>query len=83
MSDTWTVNYLPAAGGRITGQITVAPDTVDFEALYDSSTKEIVKGIFGAAAGLAASGGHVAYIRDSGANLEITLPAPTYRRPPR
>ncbi len=74
MSDTWTVNYLPVDGGRITGQITVSPENVQFEAMYDSSNKEIVKGIFGAAAGLAVSGGHVAYIHDSGTNLEINLP---------
>lgn len=74
MSDTWTVNYLPVDGGRITGQITVASAEVRFDAMYDSSNKEIVKGIFGAAAGLAATGGHVAYIHDSGTNLEIKLP---------
>ncbi len=74
MSDTWTVNYLPTEGGRITGKITVGNDGVRFDALYDSSNKEIIKGIFGAAAGLAATGGHVAYIHDSGTNLEISLP---------
>ena len=44
------------------------------DGLHDASNKEIVKGIFGAAAGLAASGGHVAYIHDTGTNLEINLP---------
>ena len=74
MSDTWTVNYLPTEGGRITGKITVAPNDVRFEAMYDSSNAEIVKGILGAAGSLAASGGHVAYIKDSGSDLSITLP---------
>ena len=74
MSDAWTVNYLPVDGGRITGKITVTSDRVRFDGLHDASNKEIVKGIFGAAAGLAASGGHVAYIHDTGTNLEINLP---------
>ena len=56
MSDTWTVNYLPIEGGRITGKISVGDDGVRFDALYDSSNKEIIKGIFGAAPGLAAHG---------------------------
>ena len=56
MSDTWTVNYLPIEGGRITSRISVGDDGVRFDALCDSSNKEIIKGIFGAAAGLAATG---------------------------
>ena len=74
MSDTWTVNYLPAGGGRLTGKITVDREAVTFDALYDSSNQEIIKGIFGAAAGLAATGGHATYIRDSGTNLMVNLP---------
>lgn len=74
MADSWTVNYLPVDGGRLTGKITVASSEVRFEAMYDSSTKEIVKGILGAAGSFAASGGHLAYIKDSGSDLSIVLP---------
>lgn len=74
MSDTWTVNYLPAEGGRITGKISVEADEVRFEGLYDSSNKEVLKGIFGAAASMAASGGHVAYIRDTDTEFTVVLP---------
>ena len=74
MSDSWTVNYLPSDGGRLTGKIGVASDEVRFEAMYDSSTAEIVKSILGAVGGLAASGGHGAYIRDTGAELSVVLP---------
>ena len=74
MSDTWTVNYLPADGGRLTGKIEVAPEEVRFDAMYDSSNSEVVKGILGAAGSLAASGGHVAYVRDTGTELAVVLP---------
>lgn len=74
MSDTWTVNYLPAGGGRITGKITVGTDDVRFEGLYDSSNREILKGIFGAAASMTASGGHVAYINDTETDFTMVLP---------
>jgi len=74
MSETWTVNYLPTEGGRITGKIAVTDEDVRFEGLYDSSNKEIIKGIFGAAASMAASGGHVAYIHDTDTEFTIVLP---------
>ena len=74
MSDSWTVNYLPTDGGRITGKISVGSEDVRFEGLYDSSNKEIIKGIFGAAASMAASGGHVAYINDTDTDFTIVLP---------
>ncbi len=74
MSDTWTVNYLPTDGGRITGKLTVGQSEVEFEGLYDSSNKEVLKGIFGAAAGFAASGGHAAYLHDTDTEFTIKLP---------
>lgn len=76
MGDTWTVNYLPADGGRLTGKIEIKPDEVRFDALYDSSNKEIIKGILGAAGSLAASGGHVAYVHDTGSEFSVVLPRP-------
>ena len=74
MGDTWTINYLPAEGGRLTGKLQITDTEVRFDALYDSSNAEIVKGIVGAAGSFAASGGHVAYIKDSGSDLAIALP---------
>lgn len=74
MGDTWTVNYLPADGGRLTGKIEVTSDNVRFDALYDSSNAEIVKGILGAAGSFAASGGHVAYVKDTGTEFSVVLP---------
>ena len=58
MSNTWTINHLPAEGGRITGKLSVTDSEVRFEALYDSSNKEILNGLLGTATALAASGGH-------------------------
>ncbi|MCP4965908.1 MAG: hypothetical protein GY926_11785 [bacterium] len=74
MSDTWTVNYLPTDGGRITGKLTVGQEEVCFEGLYDSSNMEVIKGVFGAAASFAASGGSHAYLRDTDTEFTIKLP---------
>ncbi len=74
MSDTWTINYLPAEGGRITGKLSVTDRQVRFEAVYDSSNKEILKGLLGAATSLAASGGHLAYLRDTDTEFTVALP---------
>ena len=74
MSKTWTINYLPAEGGRITGKLSVKDSEVRFDALYDSSNKEVLKGILGAATALAASGGHVAYLHDTDTEFTIALP---------
>lgn len=74
MSDTWTINYLPAEGGRITGKLSVTDSELRFEALYDSSNKEVLKGLLGAAGSLAASGGHVAYLHDTDTEFSIALP---------
>lgn len=74
MSDTWTINYLPAEGGRITGKLQVTDSEVRFDALYDSSNTEILKGLLGAATSFAASGGHMAYLRDTDTEFTIALP---------
>ncbi len=47
---------------------------VRFDALYDSSNKEILKGLLGTATALAASGGHVAYLHDTDTEFTIALP---------
>ncbi|MCP3998881.1 MAG: hypothetical protein GY722_28020, partial [bacterium] len=74
MGDTWTINYLPADGGRITGKLQVTDSEVRFDALYDSSNAEVLKGILGAATSLAASGGHMAYLRDTDTEFTVALP---------
>ena len=73
MDQTWTINYLPA-DGRLTGKLHVRDDEVTFEALYDSSFKTIAKNIGLAAGALAASGGHLTYLRDNGEEAEVVIP---------
>jgi hypothetical protein len=74
MGDTWTINYLPESGGRITGKLSVADDEVRFDTLYDSSNAEVVKGILGSVAAFAATGGHAVYIHNTDTELEVVLP---------
>lgn len=73
MDQTWTINYLPH-DGRLTGKLHVRDDEVAFEALYDSSFKTIAKNIGLAAGALAASGGHLTYLRDNGEEAEVVIP---------
>lgn len=74
MGDTWTINYLPTEGGRITGKLEVGGTAVTFEGLYDSSNSTVIKNVFGAAASFAASGGTAAYLSDTDTEFTITLP---------
>lgn len=74
MGDTWTINYLPEDGGRLTGKLTVGDDDLRFEALYDSSNKEVIKGILGAVGSFAATGGHGVYIHNTDTEFTIVLP---------
>ena len=74
MADEWTINYLPADGGRLTGKLKVDDDDVRFVTLYDSSNKEVLKGITGSIGAFAASGGHVAYIHNTDTDFEVVLP---------
>lgn len=74
MSETWTINYEPQEGGRLTGKLTVDAENLKFVALYDSSNAAGFKLIAGIVGGVVASGGHLAYIRNNDADLELTLP---------
>jgi len=74
MSETWTINYEPEAGGRLTGKLTVDDEQLKFVALYDSSNAEGLKIIAGAVGGLIATGGRVRYGGNDDADLELTLP---------
>jgi hypothetical protein len=74
MANEWSINYLPADGGRLTGKLSVSGDEVRFRTLYDSSNKEILKGIAGSLGTFAASGGHVAYIHNTDTEFDIVLP---------
>ena len=74
MANEWTINYLPADGGRLTGKLKVGNEDVRFVTLYDSSNKEILKGITGSIGAFAASGGHVAYVHNTDTEFEVVLP---------
>ena len=73
MDQTWTINYLHE-DGRLTGWLHVRDDEVTFEALYDSSFRTVAKNIGLAVGALAASGGHLAYLRDNGEEAEVVFP---------
>ncbi|MEN8114740.1 MAG: hypothetical protein ABFS21_10155 [Actinomycetota bacterium] len=74
MGDTWTINYLPEEGGRLTGKLTVGDADVRFSALYDSSNKEVIKGVFGSIGAFVGTGGHAVYIHDTDTDFEVVLP---------
>ena len=74
MAQDWTINYLPSAGGRITGKLIVGNDVVRFEALYDSSNKTILKNVGLSLGSFAASGGHAVYLADEGSSAVIVIP---------
>ncbi|MEA3503094.1 MAG: hypothetical protein U9R47_09995 [Actinomycetota bacterium] len=74
MGDTWTINYLPEEGGRLTGKLTVGDDDVRFSALYDSSNSEVIKGVFGSIGAFVATGGHAAYTHNTDTDFEVVLP---------
>jgi len=71
---TWTINYLPADGGRITGKLSVGDDSVVFRALYDSSFKTIAKNIGLAAGSFVGTGGNLVVLREEGSDAEIVIP---------
>jgi hypothetical protein len=74
MAETWTLNYEPEGGGRLTGKLTVDDEALKFVALYDSSNAAGLKLIAGIAGSLAATGGNLAYVRNSDTELELVLP---------
>ena len=74
---SWTINFIPADGGRITGELIVSADDVRFRAMYDSSFRTIAKSIGLAAGSFAASGGHAVYLREEGSDAEIVVPRPS------
>lgn len=73
-NQTWTINYLPTDGGRVTGKLTLTPEEVSFVGLYDSSNTEIVKSISSALGAFALTGGHGNYFRDTSTDFTLTLP---------
>ena len=74
-SGSWTINYIPDGGGRITGQLLVSDDGVRFRAMYDSSFKTIAQSIGLAVGSFAATDGSVVYLRQDGDDAEIVVPA--------
>lgn len=73
-SNEWTINYLPAEGGRFTGKLALTTDELKFAALYDSSNAQVVKGISSALGAFAATGGHMSYFHDTDSGFSFTLP---------
>jgi len=74
VGDTWTINYLPEEGGRLTGKLTVGDEDVRFSALYDSSNSEVIKGVFGSIGAFVGTGGHAVYIHNTDTEFELVLP---------
>ncbi len=72
---SWTINYLPEEGGRYTGTLEVSESGLNFETLYESSNKTIVKAIFVDVATFAAAGGHTVYRYSNDEQATIDLPA--------
>lgn len=70
----WSINYLPEHGGRITGKLRLTKTEIVYKGLYDSSNAEVVKGIGGALAMFAASGGHASYFHNTDTDFGFTLP---------
>jgi hypothetical protein len=73
-ADEWTINYLPEEGGRITGKLKLTDTDLEYTGLYDSSNKEVIKGISGSLGAFALSGGHVSYFHDTSTDFGFTLP---------
>ena len=77
---TWTINFIPEEGGRVTGELTVGDEDVVFRALYDSSFKSIAKNIGLAVGAFAATGGHLVILREEGSDAEIVIPRTSIQR---
>ncbi len=73
-ANEWTINYLPKEGGRITGKLELTDQDLRYRGLYDSSNAEVIKGIGGALATFAATGGHASYFHDTDTDFGLTLP---------
>ena len=71
---TWTINYIPAEGGRYTGKLSVSDDEVVFKTLYESSNATIVKAIFLDVSTFAAAGGHTVYRYSNDKEATVKLP---------
>lgn len=73
-ANEWTINYLPEEGGRITGKLKLTDTALEYTGLYDSSNKEVIKGISSALGTFAVSGGHASYFHDTSTDFGFTLP---------
>jgi hypothetical protein len=73
-SNEWTINYLPEEGGRITGKLKLTDTDLEYKGLYDSSNKEVIKGIGLSLGAFAATGGHGSYFHDTGTDFSFKLP---------
>gem|GEM_PF-1265395 len=73
--DSWTINFIPAEGGRFTGTLEVDEEGVRFETLYESSNKTVVKAIFLDVSTFAAAGAHTVYRYSNDDSATVELPA--------
>jgi hypothetical protein len=73
-ANEWSINYLPEDGGRITGKLKLTDTDLEYTGLYDSSNKEVIKGIAGSLGAFAVSGGHAMYFHDTDTDFGFTLP---------
>ena len=71
---SWLINYIPAEGGRFTGELTVDDEKVRFVSIYESSNKTIVKAIFLDVTAFAVSGGHLVYRYFNDTEAVVDLP---------
>jgi len=73
--DSWSINYLPAEGGRYTGKLQLNDEGLRFETLYESGNKTVIKAIFLDVATFAAAGGHTIYRHSTDDTATVELPA--------
>ena len=73
--ESWTINYIPAEGGRYTGKLQVGTEGLRFESLYESSNKTVIKAIFLDVSTFAAAGGHTVYRYSNDETATVELPS--------
>jgi len=73
--ESWSINYIPAEGGRFTGKLEVGAEGLRFESLYESSNKTVIKAIFLDVSSFAAAGGHTVYRYSNDETAIVELPS--------
>lgn len=73
MSETWTINFEPPTGGRLTGKLTVDDRELRFVALYNSGNEVIIKSISNDLASLAGLEGDVFSVSDDADGIHLVI----------